>query len=72
LIDFRTSLAVFMNTPFGFTGRFSGLSDVGAISPLHFTLLRRRTFSIHKRNQAAEAALFLFLDHKFGDSTRLR
>src|SRR6476646_5971117 len=29
LIDFRTSLAVFMNTPFGSTGRFSGLSDVG-------------------------------------------
>src|SRR5260370_18428955 len=55
LIDFRTSLAVFMNTPFGY----------GSVSrtqrPRHFAndVVRSR-----ERNQAAEAALFLFFSRK--------
>src|SRR5437879_9011830 len=55
LIDFKTSLAVFMNTPFGY----------GSVSrtqrPRHFAndVVRSR-----ERNQAAEAALFLFFSRK--------
>src|SRR4051794_14954155 len=52
LIDFRTSLAVFMNTPFGY-GRFPALRDASSISP-----------AVHKRNQAAAAALSLFFGRK--------
>src|SRR5882672_10029173 len=55
LIDFRTSLAVFMNTPFGY----------GSVSrtqrPRHFANDAVRS---RERNQAAEAALFLFFSRK--------
>src|SRR6516164_9094925 len=51
LIDFRTSLAVFMHTPFGSAGRFPDFKRPSS----HFLDSAR----VYKRNQAAEAALFL-------------
>jgi hypothetical protein len=51
LIDFRTSLAVFMHTPFGSAGRFPDEQDYS-----RFWRVRARP---HKRIRAAEAALFL-------------
>src|SRR5436305_405128 len=50
LIDLRTSLAVFMHTPFGSAGRF----------PDDQICSRFGEFArVHKRNQAAEAAFIL-------------
>src|SRR3954454_6295778 len=55
LIDFRTSLAVFMNTPFGY-GRFPAFLRQRHSATI---FLRNR-----ERNQAAEAALFLVFSRK--------
>ncbi|MGY2936371.1 hypothetical protein ACVWZ6_005973 [Bradyrhizobium sp. GM6.1] len=63
LIDFRTSLAVFMHTPFGSAGRFPNFER-----PCSRFLRRAR----HKQNEAAEAAYFLSECRKMRDSTRLR
>src|SRR6478609_5527832 len=57
LIDFRTSLAVFMNTPFGFQD--SSTTTYRKQHSLPYRVIRYR-----KRNQAAEAALFLFFSRK--------
>src|SRR3954447_5905265 len=65
LIDFRTSLAVFMNTPFGF-------QDSATTTFRKQHARTDRVVRDRKRNQAAEAALFLFFSRKMRDSTRLR
>src|SRR3954452_10792066 len=57
LIDFRTSLAVFMNTPFGF-------QDSATTAFRERRLFANNAVRHRKRNQAAEAALFLFFSRK--------
>src|SRR5690242_14302078 len=55
LIDFRTALAVFMNTPFGY---------YGSVSRIRATAFANDLLRYRERNQAEEAALFLFFSRK--------
>src|SRR5215475_13105063 len=64
LIDFRTSLAVFMHTPFGSAGRFPGEQNYSRFG----RVLRDRTNEIRPPKQP----YFLSECRKIRDSTRLR